>query len=242
MRIIVFGATGNTGKRVLAAGVKKGHEMTAYVRSPEKLLEQQGERIAAQVKITAKDILDPQSVYEALTHQDAAVIAAGSAGQGEEFIRIVDNIVTQCEGHPHFSGRIWIMGGAGLLEIANTGLTGNELPGLPPVFLIHQRNLDRLRQTQLDWSIMCPGTMIETPGADAADRLIITVDRIPLSFSESVKDLSEQELAGQIFSRIQELDIAYNDVVACMLNNLEADSPFKQKRVGIAYRREGMDV
>ncbi|TVX99897.1 NAD(P)-dependent oxidoreductase [Cohnella terricola] len=242
MRIIVFGATGNTGKRILAAGVEKGHEMTAYVRSPEKLHEQQGERIAEQVKMVAKDILDPHSVYEALTHQDVAVIAAGNAGQGEAFIRIVDNIVTQCVDHPHFSGRIWVMGGAGLLEIADTGLTGNDLPGLPPVFLIHQRNLDRLRQTQLDWSIMCPSTMTETPAAYAFDRLNITVDRIPLSFSESVKDLSEEELAGQLFSRIQELDVAYEDVVACMLNHLEADGPFKGKRVGIAYRREGMDV
>ncbi|CAI6061810.1 NAD(P)-dependent oxidoreductase [Cohnella sp. JJ-181] len=242
MRIIVFGATGNTGKRTLAAGVEKGHEMTAYVRSPEKLREQQGEEIALQVRIIGEDILDPDRVYEALTHQDAAVIAAGNAGHGEAFIRIVDNIVTQCEHHPHFSGRIWAMGGAGLLEIGDTGLTGNDLPGLPPVFLIHQRNLDRLRQTRLDWSMMCPGTMTEAPAASAPDRVNITVDRIPLSFPASVKDLSEEALAGQLFSRIQELDVAYEDVAACMLDHLEVDGPFKGRRVGIAYREEGTNV
>lgn len=237
MRIIVFGATGNTGKRVLAAGVDKGHIMTAFIRSPEKLLEQQGERVEEQVKVIAKDILDPQSVYDALASQDVAVIAAGNAGQGEEFVRIVDSILTQCEGHPQFRGRVWVMGGAGLLEIAGTGLTGNDLPGLPPVFLIHQRNLDRLRQTRLNWSIMCPGTMTEAAAESSPERLKVTTDVIPLDFPESVKDLSPAELAGQLFSRIQELDVAYEDVVRCMMDHLEIDSPFKGKRVGIAYRR-----
>jgi len=39
MQIIVFGATGNTGRRVLASGVKMGHEVTAFVRDPEKLID-----------------------------------------------------------------------------------------------------------------------------------------------------------------------------------------------------------
>lgn len=51
MKIIVFGATGNTGKRVLAQGVRMGHEMTAFVRDPEKLYEQQGGQSAERVKM-----------------------------------------------------------------------------------------------------------------------------------------------------------------------------------------------
>lgn len=42
MRIIVFGATGNTGKRVLSQGIKMGHGMTAFVRNSEKLYDQLG--------------------------------------------------------------------------------------------------------------------------------------------------------------------------------------------------------
>jgi hypothetical protein len=105
MKIIVFGATGNIGKRVLASGIRMGHEMTAFVRSPEKLYEQQGEQIAKQVKMVIQNIMDPQSVYQALTYQDAAIIAAGNVSYGEEFVRIVDNIVNQSEDHPLFSGR-----------------------------------------------------------------------------------------------------------------------------------------
>ncbi|RDU38694.1 NADH-flavin reductase [Neobacillus piezotolerans] len=238
MKIIVFGATGNTGKRVLALGVKKGHEMTAFVRSPEKLYEQQGEQIARQVMIVNHNIMDPQSVYEALSHQDAAVIAAGNVGNGEEFIRIVDNIVTQCEDHPLFSGRVWLMGGAGLLEIPHTNIMGNDLPGSPPIFQYHNQNLNRLKQTKLDWSIMCPGTMMDATEESKPEHLYITADILPLPFSEAVREFSEAELAGHVFSRIQELDVAYEDVANCMLNNLEVEGPFKGKRVGIVYRRE----
>jgi putative NADH-flavin reductase len=238
MKIIVFGATGNTGKRVLASGIKKGHEMTAFVRSPEKLYEQQGEQIARQVKVVTQNIMDPQCVYEALSHQDAAVIAAGNVGNGEEFTRIVDNIVTQCEDHPLFSGRVWLMGGAGLLEIPHTNIIGNDLPGIPPIFQYHNQNLKRLQQTKLDWSMMCPGTMVDAAEESTPEHLNITADILPLPFPETVRELSEAELAGQLFNRFEELNVSYEDVANCMLNHLEVAGPFRNKRVGIAYRRE----
>ncbi|UUZ78759.1 NAD(P)H-binding protein [Paenibacillus sp. P26] len=83
MKIIVFGATGNTGRRVLEQGIKMGHEMTAFVRNSEKLYDQLGEHSAKHVKVIVDNIMDPVSVSEALAHQDAAIIAAGNAGQGK---------------------------------------------------------------------------------------------------------------------------------------------------------------
>lgn len=110
MKIIVFGATGNTGRRVLVQGINRGHEMTAFVRNAEKLYDQLGKHSSKQVRVIEDDIMDPISVSEALAHQDAAIIAAGHAGQGEEFVRIVDNIISQCESQLNFSGRVWMMG------------------------------------------------------------------------------------------------------------------------------------
>ncbi|RAV11509.1 NAD(P)-dependent oxidoreductase [Paenibacillus contaminans] len=238
MKIIVFGATGNTGRRVLTQGVKIGHEMTAFVRSPEKLYEQQGEDTAQHVKVIVRDIMDPVSVYEALSHQDVAIIAAGHAGQGEEFVRIVDNIVSQCETHPSFSGRVWLMGGAGLLDIPYTDLICNNLPGFPPMYKNHNRNLERLRQTQLDWSVMCPGTMVNSIELPAPVRLHMTSETLPVSIPETIKEFSEADIAGYLFSRLQELDVAYEDVANCMLNHIELSGPFKRKRVGLAYRSD----
>lgn len=238
MKIIVFGATGNTGRKVLERGVNRGHEMTAFVRNPEKLYEQQGVEIAAQVKVIAKDIMDPESVYEALLQQDAAIIAAGNAAQGEEFVRIVDNIVSQCEKNTMFSGRVWLMGGAGLLDIPYTDLMGNNLPGFPPMYQTHNRNLERLRQTKLDWSVMCPGTMVETADLPSSVRMHVSTNILPVPVPENIKDYSEAEIAGHLFSRFKELDVAYEDVANCMLNHLELGGPFKGKRVGLAYQSE----
>ncbi|MEK5391438.1 NAD(P)H-binding protein [Margalitia sp. FSL K6-0131] len=239
MKIIVFGATGNTGKRVLAQGLKMGHEMTAFVRNSKKLFDQLGEHSTQYVNVIADDIMDPVSVGEALVHQDVAIIAAGHAGQGEEFVRIVDNIITQCEFQPSFSGRVWIMGGAGLLGIPYTDLIGNNLPGFPPEYKNHNRNFERLQQTQLDWTIMCPGTMSDSIKHPVPVHLHVTTETLPIPIPEKIKEYSEAEITHHLFSRLQELDVAYDDVAKCMLDHIELGGTFKRKRVGLAYRGEG---
>ena len=215
-----------------------GHEMTAFVRNSEKFYEQQGEHSAQPVKVVVDDIINPVSVGEALAHQDAAIIAAGHAGQGEEFVRLVDNIISQCEFHPSFSGRVWIMGGAGLLGIPYTDLIGNNLPGFPPEFKNHNRNFERLLQTQLDWSIMCPGTMIDSIEPPDPVHLHVTTETLPIPIPKMIKEYSEADIAGHLFSRLQELDVAYDDVAKCMLDHIELGGPFKRKRVGLAYQSD----
>lgn len=237
MKIIVFGATGNTGKRVLAQGLKMGHEMTAFVRNAEKLINQLGEHSANHVKVIVDDSMDPMCVGEALAHQDAAIIAAGHAGQGEEFVRIVDTIISQCERQPSFSGRVWIMGGAGLLDIPYTSFIGNNLPGFPPEFRNHNRNFERLQQTGLDWSIMCPGTMMDSIEHSDPVRLHVTTETLPIPIPETIKEYSEADIAGHLFSRFEELNVSYDDVANCILDHLELGGAFKGKRVGLAYHR-----
>ncbi|OZB92342.1 NAD(P)-dependent oxidoreductase [Paenibacillus sp. XY044] len=236
MKIIVFGATGNTGKRVLAQGIKMGHEMTAFVRNSEKLYDQLGEHSAKHVKVIVDDMMDPVSVREALANQDAAIIAAGHAGQGEEFVRIVDNIISQCELEPSFNGRVWVMGGAGLLNIPYTDHIGNNLPGFPPEYKNHNRNFERLQRTGLDWTMMCPGTMMDSREQPDSAHLHVTTEILPVPMPETIKELSEAEIAGHLFGRFQELNVAYDDVVTCMLEHLELEGAFKRKRVGLAYQ------
>jgi putative NADH-flavin reductase len=236
MKMIVFGATGNTGRRALEQGIKMGYEMTAFVRNAEKFYGQQGERFTKHVKVIVDDILNPVSVGEALSQQDVAIIAAGHAGQGDEFVRLVDNIISQCEIHPSFSGRVWVMGGAGLLDIPHTNLIGNNLPGFPPMYKNHNRNFERLLQSELDWSIMCPGTMLDSIEPLVSVHLHVTTETLPLSIPKTIKEFSEAEIAGHLFSRLQELDVAYDDVVTCMLDHIELGGPFKRKRVGLAYQ------
>lgn len=37
MRILIFGATGRTGRELVAQSLERGHQVTAFVRSPNKL-------------------------------------------------------------------------------------------------------------------------------------------------------------------------------------------------------------
>ncbi|GIP26397.1 hypothetical protein J23TS9_15270 [Paenibacillus sp. J23TS9] len=238
MKIIVFGATGNTGRRALEQGSKMGHEMTAFVRNSEKFNQQQGERSAKQVKVIVDDMMNPASVGESLSHQDAAIIAAGHAGQGDEFVRLVDNIISQCENHPSFSGRVWVMGGAGLLDIPYTDLIGNNLPGFPTEYKNHNRNFERLLQSELDWSMMCPGTMNDSIEPSVSVHLHVTTEILPISIPKTIEGFSEADIAGYLFSRFQELDVAYDDVVKCMLDHIEPGGPFTRKRVGLAYQSD----
>jgi len=200
MKIIVFGATGNTGRRVLIQGIKMGHEMTAFVRNSEKLHDQLGEHSAKHVKVIVDDMMDPVSVGEALAHQDAAIIAAG------------------------------------LLNIPYTDFIGNNLPGFPPEYKNHNRNFERLQRTGLDWSMMCPGTMIDSREHPEPVHLHVTTETLPVPMPETIKEYSEADIAGHLFSRFQELNVAYDDVVMCMLDHLELEGAFKRKRVGLAYQ------
>lgn len=236
MKIIVFGATGNTGRRVLEQGIHRGYEMTAFVRNAEKLYDQLGELALKKVRVIEDDILKPVSVREALAHQDAAIITAGHAGQGEEFVRIVDNIVSQCESQPSFSGRVWMMGGAGLLDIPHTELIGNNLPGFPPEYKNHNRNFQRLLRSELDWSVMCPGTMLDLIEHPGPVNLHVTTEILPVPVPEAIKEYSEAEIAGHLFSRFQELNVAYDDVAKWMLDHIEPGGPFQRKRIGLAYQ------
>ena len=45
MKLLVMGATGRTGQRIAALALKKGHQVTAIARDPEKLIELNAEII-----------------------------------------------------------------------------------------------------------------------------------------------------------------------------------------------------
>lgn len=68
MKLVIFGASGNTGRLITELALQKGHEVTAFVRSPEKLTNQ-NERLHA----FKGDILDADAVKASLAGQDAAL-------------------------------------------------------------------------------------------------------------------------------------------------------------------------
>ena len=73
MKILVFGATGPTGKQVVTQAFSQGHTVTAFVRNPE-AFPLTDPRLRLVVGDTTRD---RPAIVEAVRDQDFVVIALG---------------------------------------------------------------------------------------------------------------------------------------------------------------------
>lgn len=74
MRLFILGATGNTGRELVQLGLARGHQVTAFVRSPDKIPER-----PPGLRVVPGDPLDPAQLGAALPGHDAVVSALGPA-------------------------------------------------------------------------------------------------------------------------------------------------------------------
>jgi putative NADH-flavin reductase len=74
MKITVFGATGRTGCQILAEGLRRGHQMSAFTRRPQALGDP--ETLAAVVQGDARD---PRAVRKAIGGTDAVISTIAGA-------------------------------------------------------------------------------------------------------------------------------------------------------------------
>jgi len=72
MRVLIFGATGRTGKHLIAQALAQGHFVTAFARTPSKLSISH-ERL----HIVQGDVLDVASVEKAVEGQEAVFCVLG---------------------------------------------------------------------------------------------------------------------------------------------------------------------
>lgn len=73
VKIVVFGATGRIGGKLVSGGIARGHEVTAAARHPERI----PPRHHAPRLVTC-DLLDAAQVESAVARQDAAMVAVGA--------------------------------------------------------------------------------------------------------------------------------------------------------------------
>jgi putative NADH-flavin reductase len=72
MKLLILGATGNTGKQLVMQAGKLNHEVTVLVRDPSKFAVAD-----PKIKVLAGDVLDKNILNEALKGQDAVISALG---------------------------------------------------------------------------------------------------------------------------------------------------------------------
>lgn len=153
MKIALIGASGNVGSRIVAELVRRGHQVTAIARHPE--------RIAAGPNVTAAkgDVQDPDGLARLLVGHDAAVSSVMFlASDPAKLIA-----AAKTSGVP----RYLVVGGAGSLEVA-PGMRLIDTPAFPAQYKAEATAgaefLDQLRrEPELDWTFLSPSALF-VPG------------------------------------------------------------------------------
>lgn len=158
MNVVLYGASGMIGSRILQELLRRGHAVTAVVRNPDKIN-------ATRARVVKGDVNDEASVTATVKGADAA-ISAYAPPQTQP-----DLIVPAT--HSLFAGlkkaevkRVIIVGGAGSLEVA-PGVQLVDAPQFPAewkgIALAHRNLLPILKESNLDWSYLSPAAFIQ-PG------------------------------------------------------------------------------
>lgn len=160
MKIVVLGARGDVGSRVVSEAVARGHDVTAIVRN-----ETQAGSIPPTASAQVGDALDTDRLTELMAGYDLAISALRPPDGQEEALIALTRAVLNASAH---SGvRVLVVGGAASLKLANrNGTTVLTEPGfLPeavmPIAQACQKQYELCAaETHAQWSYLCPPAML----------------------------------------------------------------------------------
>jgi putative NADH-flavin reductase len=160
MKVILYGATGMIGSRILRELSSRGHQVIAVARDTGK--------IPALPGVTAKagDIFATEDVAANVKGSDAVVCAysPGYQSVGDKLHKAFASIVRALD--TVGVKRLIVVGGAGSLEIA-PGLQLVDAPNFPAewkeIALAHRDALEAVKNSDLDWTSLSPSALI-APG------------------------------------------------------------------------------
>ena len=112
MKIIVFGATGGTGKHILTQALAKEHTVTAFVRDPGAL---PATLLAhPHLRVVKGEVLDSAAVLEAMHGHRAVLSALGARTRkkDEVLVHAIPNILQAMR--QEYVSRIVVLGAAGV--------------------------------------------------------------------------------------------------------------------------------
>jgi putative NADH-flavin reductase len=94
MKVVIFGATGFSGKAILKEALSQQHQVTVLVRNKSSILVQD-----KNLKIVEGNVLDKHTVAEVLKNSDAVIQCLGVGGKGNgkltTFISVATKIIVE---------------------------------------------------------------------------------------------------------------------------------------------------
>lgn len=159
MRIVVFGATGRTGSTVAEQALGRGHEVTAFVRTPARLT------VAGDgLTVVTGDALKPEDVLAAVGGQDAVISALGARTDGlTDLTETTANVIAAAEDEQILRVAIVVNMSVFFTKIS---------PEYAAIRDIHLANVEALRACSLDWTAMASATIEDRAGAGRYDAVI----------------------------------------------------------------------
>ncbi len=160
MRITVFGATGNIGRRVIAEAISRGHEVTGVARNQAGL-----SKLPASVDAQIGDANKIDEVIKLSTGQDVVIntMRPSTGSEGE----VGKTTKTLMDGLAITGVRLIISGGAASLIVPGThGKKVIDDPRYLPVAArdVAQASMDQynicLAEKRVDWTYMSPPASI----------------------------------------------------------------------------------
>ncbi|MFG3253356.1 NAD(P)-dependent oxidoreductase [Streptomyces sp. NPDC048172] len=201
MHLTIFGAAGNTGIRVVAEAVSRGHQVTAVVRDPSRAA-----AFPPTVTVRAGDATDVDAVAALATGQDA-VLSATRPAPGDEAAHTT-MAKALLAGVARTGTRLLAVGGAGSLTVPGSGgvLAVDDPSFVPPAWrAIAQSCNDQWEvyrtDTEADWTYLSPPALLE-PGTrtgryrlghdelliDAAGRSAISMEDLAVALLDETEN------------------------------------------------------
>ncbi len=158
MMILLIGASGMVGSRILAEAVARGHEVAAAARNPEKIARTGG---VAAVKV---DVADGAALKPLAEAADVIVAAVAPRSSGDAVAEAKANGAALMAAAAAAGKRLVMVGGAGSLNLPDGSAVLDHVPeayraeaaGMKAVF-------GALKDSALDWTFFAPAGMI-APG------------------------------------------------------------------------------
>jgi putative NADH-flavin reductase len=203
VRLLIFGATGPTGRELVSQAIEQGHEVTTFVRRPDAVPAQQGKLRVAQ----GDTMREPDAIAEALKGQDAVLSALGT---GRVFFpnrlqeRSLGNIVPAMER----AGvkRLIVMSAFGVGDTVQDASLVQRLMYatiLYTIFADKARGEATVRASSLDWTIVYPTVLTDGPrtGAYRSGERIPALEGLPTISRADVAHFMLGELASGAYLR-----------------------------------------
>ncbi len=151
MNVVVYGATGNSGREIVKELLSRGHAVTGVARKVEALND---------LKIAAKadDLSKVDAIAAIIKGSDVVVSAyAPPKDDPDALLGVTEREIAAVKkaGGP----RLLVVGGAGLLEVA-PGVSLIKSGHLPaeylPIATSHEKALGLLRASDINWTYLSP--------------------------------------------------------------------------------------